>query len=251
MYIHLPKNKILKEVLWDKKYLQPIGDILYDIIDKYKEKKDYIQEVLTLREVVEECDDKLIKYYMANENDTHYVRLIDTSVTNDTRYLLFTLYNNVLMNNPLVDVPNLITLEYCIFKEHYVKSNIIDKDYGLDINEKDHLYNVLIPNPTEDDISKYVLDKHYSHIQYQIMNYMNDDTISQEVINSIYDYQKELIEMCRINISVEDTKLYTHPSSEFMLYLIPSVAKQILPLFSELIGLELDHSSAPYPSYPL
>jgi hypothetical protein len=251
MYIHLQKNKILKEVLWDKKYLQPINDILYDILYKYKNNEDYIQEILNLREVVEECDYKFVKYYIADSTDKHYIRLIDDCVTNDMRFLLFTLYDNVLHNNPLVDVPNLITLEYCIFKEHYVKNNIIDKDYGLDINEKDHIYNVLIPNPTEDDISKYVLDKHYRHIQYQVMNYMGDDTMSQVVINSIYDYQKELIEMCRTNISVEDTKLYTHPSSEFMLYLIPSVAKQILPMFSELLGLELSDSSSPYPSYPL
>lgn len=251
MYIHLSKNKILKEVLWDKKYLQPIKDILYDILNKYNGNIDYIQDILDLREVVLKCDYKLVKYYIADENDKHYIRIIDDSVTNDMRFLIFSLYNEILLDNPLSVIPNIITLEYCIFKELYVKDKIISQDYGLDINEKDYVYNLLIPSPTEEDIHRHILEKHYPHIQYQLFTYMSDETISQVVINSIYDYQKELIEMCHMTFSVEDTELYTHPSSEFSLYLIPSVAKQVLPLFSELIGIDLIPSSSESTSYTL
>ena len=244
MYVHLSKYKILKEIVWDKKYLQPIQDTVNDIIVKYNEKIDYIQDILSLRELLIECEHKLIKYYISDDKDKHYIRLIDHSVSDDMRFLLFEVYNDVIVNNPLSDIPNIIILEYCIFREYYVKNGIVDKDYGLDIDEKHYVYNLLIPYPTEEDLNRYVLEKHYPHIQYQIMNYMSDETLSQVVVNSIYDYQKELIEMCRNSVSVEDTKHYTHPSYEFSLYLIPSVSKQVLPLFSELLGIELECSSS-------
>jgi hypothetical protein len=243
MNVHLPKYRILKKVLWDEKYLQPIVDVMNNILLKYKNKKDYIQEILELRELILEADIRLIRYCVSDKYDRHFVRLIEDKVTDDMRYLIFNIYNDVVMNNPLEDVPNVIVLEYCIFREIYLKQNIIDKDYGINITEKDYLNNTLIPRATEDDYSLYVLDKHFPHIRYQIMEYIEDETNSQEIINSIYDYQKELIEMCRMNISVEDTYTYTHPSYEFSLHLIPSVAKQILPMFSEILAIELEPSS--------
>ena len=251
MYVHLSKYEGLKKSIWDEKYLQLITDVINDILHKYNQKEDYIQDVLNLRELMNECNHKLIKYYIGDKDDKHYIRLIDSSVTDDMRYLLFTVYNDILLNNPLYNVPNIIILEYCIFREGYIKNNIIDEDYGLDINEKQYVYDILLPHPTEDDLSRYVLEKHFSHIQYQVMEYMGDETQSQVLINSIYDYQKELIEMCRTELSVEDTKHYTHPSYEFSLLLLPSVAKQIVPLFSELLGINLLPSSTLYPSYSL
>lgn len=243
MYVHLPKYNILKEMIWDEKYLQIITDVLYEILNKYKNNKDYIQDILTIREELIKCDERLIKYYIGDKEDTRYVRLIEYSITNDMRFLLFSLYNDVIENNHLKDIPNIIVLEYCIFREEYIKDKIISDDYGFDINEKDYLNNLFFPHPTENDISYYLYEKHHGNIRNNIIEYMNDDTLSQVVIDSIYVYQNELIEMCRNSINVEDIVTYTHPSYEFKLNLHPSVAEQTLPLLSELVGIDLHISS--------
>lgn len=243
MYVHLQKYKSLTDLIYTQKYLQPIEHILYEVIDKYKNNIEFIQDIILLRELMIECDERLIKYYIGDEEDKHYIRIIEYSVTNDLRFLLFSLYNDVLSKNPIDDIPNVIVLEYCIFREQYIKDNIIDEDYGLDITEKDYLNNLFLPHPTEDDFSRYLYEKHYGVIQYNILNYMNDETLSQVVIDSIYEYQNELIEMCRNSINVEDIDTYTHTSSEFKLNILPSVAKQVIPLLSELIGIDLNISS--------
>lgn len=86
---------------------------------------------------------------------------------------------------------------------------------------------------------------------FQTTEYMDDDMRSQYLINSIMEYQKELIEMCPVNINVEDIEVYTHSAYEFSLPLLPSVAKLVKPLFSELLGIELNTSSTKETSYTL
>ena len=251
MKVNLSTYKILKESIWDNRFKIPVYDVVHGILTKYKDNDRYIQEILTLRELILKCDSKLINYNVSNPMDKHFVRLIEVSVTNDMRYLLFETYKDILDNNHLDDVPNIMILEYCILREIFIKLNVIDNNYGLNITEEDYLKDILLPYPDEDDYSKYLLDKHHPHIVHQFTEYMEDDSLSQVLCDSVMEYQKELIKMCPININVGDIEIYTHPSYEFTLPLLPSVAKHINPLFNELLGIELNTSSSEYPSHSL
>tara|TARA_B110000285_G_scaffold149350_1_gene166720 strand:- start:8670 stop:9425 length:756 start_codon:yes stop_codon:yes gene_type:complete len=251
MKINLSTYKILKQSIWDKRFLKPIHDIVYGILTKYKNKERYIQDILSLREHILKCDRKLVNYGIGDVNDKHFVRIVEVSVTNDMRFLILEMYRDIVENNHLDDVPNIIVLEYCILRETFMKLKVIDENYGLNISEKDYLNDILITHPEEDDYSKYLLDKHHSHITFQVTEYMDDDTRSQYLINSVLEYQNELIEMCPVNINVEDIEVYTHSAYEFSLPLLPSVAKLVKPLFSELLGIELNISSTKETSYTL
>lgn len=243
MKIHTQEYRVFLNTIWNKRYLQPIKESIQSIITKYKNKEDYIQDILTLREDLINCSDKFVSYNISDEYDLEFIRLIEGKVTNDVRFLFFTLINEILTDNPIEDVPNIFLLEYVIFRKIYMNENIIDKDYGLDIDEEYVVKNVISPNYTPNDMAEYLLEKHFSHIRYTITEYLEDETRPQELINSIMEYQKELIEMCPMSVDVENIDNYTHSESEISLNLLPSVAKRIIPLIEEILALPLRTSS--------
>ena len=238
-YVNREDRKPLVKHIWDKKYLQPITDIIELIISNHKNKKEYIQEILTLREVVVECNKKMIDYCIADEDDLCFLRLIEESISDDLRFLIFNLYGDIIKRHSEINVPNCIVLEYAVLRKGYIEKNIIGENDGLDIDEMDYMFNTLLPHPSHKDISDYLWDKHYPIVRHYIHSYLVDETLSQYIVNSIYDYQSEYIEMCRIGLDVGDSVVYTHPDTEFEVYLLKDVAKNVLPLFEEILILDL------------
>jgi len=243
MKIHLTNYYQLRRILWDERFKDPIKESIHNIIHKYKNKEDYIQEILTLREVLIKCNDKFIGYKVTDEYDREFIRLIEDKVSDDVKYLFFTLVNEILTDNPIEDVPNIILLEYGIFRKDYIKRNIIKKDYGFDMDEEYLINHVVMPHYTENDMSQYLIEKHHGHIRCNMMEYLEDDTLGQTLVDSIMEYQIELIELCPMNIDVEDIETFTHPESELKLRLLPSVSKHIVPLIHEILAIPLDSSS--------
>ena len=172
-YVNREDRKPLVKHIWNKKYLQPITDIIELIISNHKNKKEYIQEILTLREVVVECNKKMIDYCIADEDDLCFLRLIEESISDDLRFLMFNLYGDIIKRHSEINVPNCIVLEYAVLRKGYIEKNIISENDGLDIDEMDYMFNTLLPHPSHKDISDYLWDKHYPIVRHYIHSYFN------------------------------------------------------------------------------
>lgn len=235
---------IVKNLLWDKKYLQPLTENLRDILD-YTEGNTFKNTALLLdfNESIKEASNKFMQYGVSSDTNVVYSRLVENEITDEIGYFYFIMLNDILKEYDIDKIPVSVLIDYTELKDRYTKMDLLKNIDTINISEDDVYSNKNLDIHIGMDAKViYVVEKYFTLIRHYSLKSVYDDYFFNEVVRYLTEANEELLELCRNEVNVEDILVFTHSTEPINVVLHRDLAEEFIPVICEVTGTCLTDS---------